>query len=156
MIEITIDKSQATPAEISTLESIPGFQQAVASLVHNGRKAGVVLTIKEPSAFGPIMFFQNHEDGTLHGVVIGASHKGKSCRFNPVAEVGQFTDGVLHWLQSVADYRLDEEQHALAKRIARHVSIETEPTVRNLVNHWRGAPGLATFAERVSRVLLPN
>ena len=64
MIEISIDKTNATPEEIAALDAMPGYEQLVSSAVNGGRKEGVLLTIKEPMAGGSL-WLQNNLSGAM-------------------------------------------------------------------------------------------
>ena len=76
MIEITIDKNNATPEEIAALDAMPGYEQLVTSAAVGGRKAGVLLTIKERMVGGSL-WLQNDDSGALQ-MITGPSSEPKS------------------------------------------------------------------------------
>jgi hypothetical protein len=47
MIKITIDKSQATVAEIQDLDTMPSYQELILKLDRNGKELGIELDVIE-------------------------------------------------------------------------------------------------------------
>lgn len=77
MLEITIDKTKATPEEIAALEATDGYEVLISKLTKSGRQLGVSLTIKEPLPSGGAFWFTNTLDGQLSGIA-GPSGSAKS------------------------------------------------------------------------------
>lgn len=154
MIYITIDKRRATPTEIAALKNQPAYVSLVSEITRHGRQSGIELIIfEQPQKGFALQVAQNTESGALHTLLVGSTWPGKTSTINPVAKIGQFTDGVLQLLQSITRYHLDEQQHRLAKNTARAIAAKKTPNVRDLVERWRATPGLEAFAEAVGRSL---
>lgn len=79
MIEITIDKRNATADEIATLERQPGYTTLLSELVSRGRAVGIVLTVLEtpPKGFA-LKVSENTNDGALNTHLVGSTAKGKT------------------------------------------------------------------------------
>lgn len=79
MIEITIDKRNATTNELATLDKTAGYTALLSELIMHGRSAGISLTILEapPKGFA-FKASENIVDGTLNTFYAGSNAKGKT------------------------------------------------------------------------------
>jgi len=87
MINIHINKMEATQEEIKYLESLEGFQVSISELMNNGKTNGVSVTIEEINDDGSVLIMKNTSTG-ISNLVIGTSRKGKSF----------ITDGILNYI----------------------------------------------------------
>ena len=152
---------QPTISTVIDVESrMGGTGNTLAEFYANGEKLGFISPTSTPRAEpflkappAPFKFAVATGEQSAHSLLTVASRVGMT--FNPVAAIGEQTDWCLLCIQTAARFELDEARYAAARRIALDLANESEPSVRSLIDAWRGDRTLADFADAVANAMLP-